>query len=318
MRAFPLPRSWPWLLLFSLCAVAAFFTYEPAVSVLGVGMLYAALVPPTAGEGLALGERLRRAATVILLSLPAVAVILGSKLYTSRKGYPAIFLPHDWAGMKFRIYLFVRGCVAIFTLLHGSDSRIYRILSLGLTPAGGSARLPGTARGLGPGPGSRRCPGDLAHPLPGRALRSISGSQPTCSPSPPPPTSSRATSISARCRPRCCWLGGSWSRRGPLRGLARPARGVRHPGHAGGGRRSDPRRLGAHRPGRRLGRRPCSRNDGPPASLGGLAPGGRPRAPSAGPRSHQAPQGGVGQRARRPGAGRHRRLRLHQRAARGP
>jgi hypothetical protein len=138
MRAFRSPRSWPWLLLFSLCAVAAFFTYEPAVSVLGVGMLYAALVPPTAGEGLALGERLRRAATVILLSLPAVAVILGSKLYTSRKGYPAIFLPQDWAGMKFRIYLLVRGCVAIFTL-HGSDSRIYRILSLGLTPAGGSA-----------------------------------------------------------------------------------------------------------------------------------------------------------------------------------
>lgn len=136
IRAFRSPRPWPWIVLFSLCGLAAFFTYEPAVSVLGVGVLYAALVPP-GGEPLPLRDRARRTLAVLALSLPAIAVVLGSKLYTSAQGYQAMFLPHDWAGLKFRLYLLLRGCVAIFTL-RGSDSRIYRLMSFGVSPPAGS------------------------------------------------------------------------------------------------------------------------------------------------------------------------------------
>jgi|GEM_PF-3355297 len=136
IRAFRSPRPWPWIVLYSLCGLAAFFTYEPAVSVLGVGVLYAALVPPREGT-FALRERARRTLAVLLPSLPAIAVVLGSKLYTSTKGYQAMFLPHDWAGLKFRIFLLVRGCVAIFSL-RGADHKIYRLLSFGLLSPGGS------------------------------------------------------------------------------------------------------------------------------------------------------------------------------------
>ena len=105
IRAFRSPRTWPWIVLFSLCGLAAFFTYEPAVSVLGVGVLYAALAPPGEGEPAALRDRARRTLAVLAPSLPAFAVVLGSKLYTSAPGLSGCFFPHDWAGLKFRIYL---------------------------------------------------------------------------------------------------------------------------------------------------------------------------------------------------------------------
>jgi len=124
-------------LLFSLCALAAFFTYEPAVSVLGVGLLYAAVDPSATAEGLSWRQRCRRMLTVLGWSLPALAVILGSKLYTSALGYHAAFLPHDWHGLKFRVYLLVRGCIAIFSL-RGADFKLYQFLTFGLVPPGGS------------------------------------------------------------------------------------------------------------------------------------------------------------------------------------
>jgi hypothetical protein len=136
IRAYRSPRPLPWLALFSLCSLAAFFTYEPAVSLLGVGLLYAALVPfdgtPTPRDWA------RRALGALGPALPAVAVVLGSKLYTSSLGYQAAFLPRDWAGLRFRVYLLARGCVAIFSL-RGADHRIYRVLSFGLMPPGDSA-----------------------------------------------------------------------------------------------------------------------------------------------------------------------------------
>ncbi|HSU84735.1 MAG TPA: hypothetical protein VLR69_20135, partial [Thermoanaerobaculia bacterium] len=106
------------------------------VSVLGVGAAYAFLVPGAEGAQ-PLRERLRRALAVIAAALPAIVLVLGSKLYTASLGYHALFLPHDWPGLKLRLYLLVRGCIGIFTL-SGGDGRIYRFLTLGLLPAGGS------------------------------------------------------------------------------------------------------------------------------------------------------------------------------------
>lgn len=130
-RAFRSARPWAWVVLYSLCGLAAFFTYEPAVSLLGVGLFYALFVPD--GEGLSWR---RRALTVLLPSLPAIAVVLGSKLYTSLQGYQAMLLPGDWASLKLRIQMLVRGCIATFSLL-GADYKLYKILTFGLSaPAG--------------------------------------------------------------------------------------------------------------------------------------------------------------------------------------
>src|SRR5262249_22535039 len=116
-RAFRSPRPWPWLLLFSLSGLAAFFTYEPAVSLLGVGVLYAVLLPDGEGEDLRRRGRIRRLRPVLGWSLPAAAVVLGSKAYIASQGYHALFLPGDWQGLRLRVYLLVRGCVAIFSLV---------------------------------------------------------------------------------------------------------------------------------------------------------------------------------------------------------
>jgi len=136
-RAFHSSRPWPWLLLFSLCGLAAFFTYEPAISVLGVGLLYAALVPTQEGQAPSWRQRIRPVLTVLAASAPALAVVLGSKLYTSSRGYQTMFLPADWWSLKFRIFLIVRGCVAIFSLV-GADHKLFKLLTFGLTPPPGS------------------------------------------------------------------------------------------------------------------------------------------------------------------------------------
>lgn len=139
-RAVRSPRPWPWLLLFALCGLAAFFTYEPAVSVLGVGILYAVLVPAPEGKD---GEkpswrgRIRRLLPVLGWSLAAAAVVLGSKAYTASLGYQAAFLPGDWTTWKLRIYLLLRAFVGIFSLV-GADHKLYKILTFGLSPPGGS------------------------------------------------------------------------------------------------------------------------------------------------------------------------------------
>jgi hypothetical protein len=132
-RAFRSPRPWPWVVLFSLCGVAAFFTYEPAVSLLGVGLFYALVIPD---EALSWRQRSRRVLTVLIPSLPAFAVVLGSKLYTSLHGYQAMLLPGDWASLKLRVYMLVRACVATFSLV-GADNKIYKLLTFGIAPPGG-------------------------------------------------------------------------------------------------------------------------------------------------------------------------------------
>src|SRR6476646_3715986 len=60
-QAFQSARPWLWASLFALCGLTAFFTYEPAVSVLGAGILYAFLVPARKGEVPSWRERKRRA-----------------------------------------------------------------------------------------------------------------------------------------------------------------------------------------------------------------------------------------------------------------
>jgi hypothetical protein len=134
-RAFRSSRPWRWVVLYSLCGLAAFFTYEPAVSLLGVGLFYALFVPDTEG----LSWR-RRALTVLIPSLPAIAVVLGSKLYTSLHGYQAMMLPTDWASLKLRLYMLVRGCIATFSLM-GADYKLYKILTFGISPPGGSPQF---------------------------------------------------------------------------------------------------------------------------------------------------------------------------------
>jgi hypothetical protein len=139
-QAFQSSRRWLWTFLFSLCGLAAFFTYEPAVSVLGAGILYALLVPPREGETLSWREQSRRAFNVLIPSLPALAVVLASKLYTSSQGYQAMLLPHDWAAWKIRLHLLVRGYLAIFSLV-GADQKLYKILTFGLSPSGWSPQF---------------------------------------------------------------------------------------------------------------------------------------------------------------------------------
>jgi hypothetical protein len=131
-RAVRSPRPAGWAALFAACVLLAFFTYEPAVSLLPVGLLQALLMPAEDEKPL---RRLRP------FALPALAVVLVvgiSKLLTSASGQQAMFLPRTGAELMFRAYLLVRGCIAIFTL-RGSDSRIYRTLSFGLIPASGTA-----------------------------------------------------------------------------------------------------------------------------------------------------------------------------------
>jgi hypothetical protein len=140
-RAFQSSRPWPWLLVFSLCGLTAFFTYEPAVSVLGAGMIYAAVIPARDGEPLSWRLQARRVLAVLGMSLPAIVVVLGSKLYTSSQGYHAVFLPSDWQNLKFRIYLLVRACIGIFSL-RGADYKQYQILSFaGLLPGSGPMEI---------------------------------------------------------------------------------------------------------------------------------------------------------------------------------
>ncbi len=138
-RAVRSPRPAGWAVLFAGCALAGFFTYEPAVSLLPVGLLQAVLMP---AEESAAGDFriavLVRRLRPFLWPAVAVALVVGiSKTLTSAAGHNAMFLPKTLADLDFRIYLLVRGCIAIFTL-RGADSKLYSLLSFGLTPGSGT------------------------------------------------------------------------------------------------------------------------------------------------------------------------------------
>jgi hypothetical protein len=133
-RAMRSPRPARWAALFALFVLAAFFTYEPAVSLLPVGLLQAVLMPASGADSKGLVRRLRP----FVLPAVAVALVVGvSKALTSATGHNAMFLPRTLDDVKFRIYLLARGCIAIFTL-RGSDSKLYSMLSFGSTPGAGT------------------------------------------------------------------------------------------------------------------------------------------------------------------------------------
>ncbi|HSS48623.1 MAG TPA: hypothetical protein VLX28_06735, partial [Thermoanaerobaculia bacterium] len=137
-RALRSPRPAGWAALFALCVLLAFFTYEPAVSLLPVGLLQAVLMPEQEGTSdWTLGSLVRRLRPFVLPAL-AVALVVGvSKALTSATGHPAMFLPRNLDEIKLRIFLLVRGCIAIFSL-RGSDPKLYFLLSFGTTPGAGT------------------------------------------------------------------------------------------------------------------------------------------------------------------------------------
>ncbi|HEY2737316.1 MAG TPA: hypothetical protein VGK45_02860, partial [Thermoanaerobaculia bacterium] len=133
-----------WTSVFALCGVTAFFAYEPAVSVLAVGLLPALLLPEDGAAAPAAGffhrflsQTWRRLRPFVIPLLAAAVVVLGSKILTSRAGYHAMFIPSNWEEVKNRVYLLVRGCVALLTL-RGADTTLYKAVTFALGPHGGS------------------------------------------------------------------------------------------------------------------------------------------------------------------------------------
>ncbi|HEX3554141.1 MAG TPA: hypothetical protein VIA62_13020 [Thermoanaerobaculia bacterium] len=137
-RALRTPRPAGWAVLFALCVLAGFFTYEPAVSLLPVGLLQAVLMPAANEETPKGISGLVRRLRPFFGPAGIVALVVGvSKALTSAAGHSAMFLPKTLAELDFRIYLLVRGCIAIFTL-RGSDPKLYSLLSFGLAPGSGT------------------------------------------------------------------------------------------------------------------------------------------------------------------------------------
>jgi hypothetical protein len=90
------PRRFLWASVFALCGLAAFFTYEPAVSVLAAGLFFPLLLPdsnPGAPPVGLLHRSWRRLRPFVIPLAAAAAVVLGSKLLTAQAGYHAMFLP---------------------------------------------------------------------------------------------------------------------------------------------------------------------------------------------------------------------------------
>lgn len=129
-----------WASVFALCGVMAFFAYEPAVSVLAVGLLPALLLPEpgtAVPEDRFLQRSWRRLRAFVVPLLAAAAVVLGSKVLTTRAGYHAMFIPGNWEEIKNRVYLLVRACVALLTL-RGADNTLYKAILFGLGTSGGN------------------------------------------------------------------------------------------------------------------------------------------------------------------------------------
>ena len=113
------PRAWGWALAFGACALAAFFTYEPTLSLLPVGVL-AALLSDRAPEVSALGSGRaagwRRAVPAAAVAAGVLAVAVLAKAALSAAGDRAAFLPGDVETLRVRALFLLRAVVAVFTL----------------------------------------------------------------------------------------------------------------------------------------------------------------------------------------------------------
>lgn len=137
-RAVRSTRPAPWAGLFGLCAVLAFFTYEPAISLLPAGVLYAALVPPPGGDR-SWRQMWRRAAPLLVASALAFLPMIAAKIHAASSGQTALFLPENLDAVRTRLHFLIRGCIGIFTL-RGSDGAAYFwFYPGGFPPAWGSS-----------------------------------------------------------------------------------------------------------------------------------------------------------------------------------
>jgi hypothetical protein len=137
-RATRSPHRALWAALFALAAVLAFFTYEPAISLLPAGILYAALVPPEGGDR-SWRQMWRRSAPLLIAAAVAFLPMLAAKIHAASVGQTALFLPENLDALRTRIHFIIRACIAIFTL-RGSDPATYTLFyPLGLPPAWGSS-----------------------------------------------------------------------------------------------------------------------------------------------------------------------------------
>ena len=116
-RAVRSERPALWAGTFALASLAAFFTYEPAVSVVAAGFLYAALV-------------FARVRPLLPAVLGAAGVVLASKIWFAALGHTALLLPNGLEGVVIRLFLLVRACIALFTL-RGADPALYAVFSFG-------------------------------------------------------------------------------------------------------------------------------------------------------------------------------------------
>ncbi len=131
-RAVRSTRPAPWAFLFGLAAVLAFFTYEPAVSLLPAGVLYAALVPPP-GDDRSWHQIRRRTAPLLAASVLAFVPMIAAKLHAVSAGHSALFLPENLDMVRMRLHFLVRGCIGLFTL-RGADPAIFALFYPGGRP----------------------------------------------------------------------------------------------------------------------------------------------------------------------------------------
>lgn len=128
------PATWVWT--FALASLAAFFTYEPAVSVLAAGLFYAALVPAGVAEPGGWRAGLARVRPLMPALLAVAGVVLASKVWAVATGHTALLPPNGLEGLVIRLYLLARACIALFSL-RGADPALYAVFSFGsFTPIG--------------------------------------------------------------------------------------------------------------------------------------------------------------------------------------
>lgn len=145
LRAAESPRraSWGWSALFAVLSLAAFFTYEPAISMLAAGPLAAALLSPGGIPGSRpflrdrqeWRDRIRRALPVLIASVLAFIPMVIAKIAAASSGNTAMFLPDSLEQVRFRLHLTIRACISMFSL-RANDPALTGIFHLGLTSPG--------------------------------------------------------------------------------------------------------------------------------------------------------------------------------------